>query len=406
VIRALADNYRASLSGLPRSVWLLATVTLVNRSGTMVLPFLALYLTKERGFTATEAGAVLSVYGVGAMGGAYLGGWLCDLLAPRKIMQWSLILTGLGFFMLGAAGGATAITIMVLGLSMVGEAFRPANAAALAESSEPDQRVRAMALSRLAVNLGMTFGPAAGGILAQYSYAWLFLADGGTCLLAAALLGFVFRGAGDGTRARTGGDVEKRMGASPLKDLPYLALLGLMTLLAVVIFQLFSTWPVYLHARYGFSEAGIGFLLAINTVVIVLAQMMVLHAIRGIHPLKAAGLGAFLFSAGFALLPLGSGYAFVAFTVLVWTAGEMLSLPLIEGTAANRAGEGSRGRYMGLFSVSFSAAFILAPLAGTWIYQHRGPETLWWSCGALGLLMWAGFRALSARMEKARPPGS
>lgn len=406
-MRAITKAYRQAFSGLPRQVWLLALVTFINRSGTMVLPFLALYLTQERGFSAAATGRALGIYGVGAVAGAYLGGRLCDRLTPRKVMALSLLGQGAGFLVLGLLRSRPGILAMMFGLSVVGEAFRPATAAALARGSLPGEQARAFALNRLAVNLGLTFGPAAGGFLAGISYLWLFVADGGSCLLAVLFLLAAFRGekplpappAGEAGRAR-----------SPWKDPVFLALLPLMTLLGMVLFQIFSTYPLTLHAQYGFSEARIGLVLAINTLVISLFEMVLVHRLRDREPLRVAGMGCFIFCAGFALLPLGSSFAFVAATVLVWTVGEMLSLPFISGWVGNRAGGENLGGYMGLFTLSFSMALVLGPPAGTWVYQRYGGDALFYGCGVVGLLLWGGFAALSPRsgrapLRSARPAG-
>ncbi len=404
-MRAVAGAYREAFSGLPRPVWLLAGVTFINRSGTMVLPFLSLYLTEKRGFTAAGTGQVLGVYGLGAMAGTALGGWLCDRLAPRKVMALSLLGQGTGFLILGLLRSRMGILGMVLGLSIVGEGFRPAGAAALVRASLPGDQARAFALNRLAINLGMTFGPAAGGFLASLSYLWLFVADGGTCLLAAAFLVSALRGEGPspaGTQAGTGANGHR----SPWKDAGFLAFLPLVTLLGMVVFQLFSTFPLTLHRQYGFPEAWIGLVLAINTLVISLFEMILVHRLRDREPLRIASLGSFLFCAGFALLPLGSSVSFVAATVLVWTAGEMLSLPFISGWVGNRAGEKNIGAYMGLFTLAFSGAFVLGPPAGTWIYERYGPGVLWPACGAVGVLLGAGFALLSPQGGRARTGAS
>ena len=396
MIRAVRDAYREAFSGLPRAVWLLAFVTFVNRSGTMVLPFLALYLAEKKGFSVTGAGAILSLYGIGAMAGAYLGGWLSDMLNPRRVLEWSLALTGVGFLVLGSIDSHAGIAVMVIALSVVGEAFRPATAASLAESVARGESVRALALNRLAVNLGMTFGPAAGGFLAVHDYAWLFIVDGGTCLLAAVFLRVAFRG--ERRAAREADAAVEESARSPWRDGAILALALMTTAFAIAIFQIFGTYPLFLHGIYGFSEPAIGILLSINTIGIVVLQMPVVHATRAHRPLRVAGLGAFLFCAGLALMPLGSSYLFIACTVLVWTAGEMLSLPIIEGFVADRADERNRGRYMAVLSLSFSLAFIVAPVAGTWTYQRVGPDAVWYSCGAVGLLLWAALGALSRRV--------
>jgi predicted MFS family arabinose efflux permease len=393
-VRVVRNAYREAFSGLPRPVWLLAAVTFINRSGTMVLPFLVLYLTEKRGFSAAAAGQALGIYGAGAMAGAYLGGCLCDRLAPRSVIALSLLGQGSGFLILGLLRSRPAILAMMLVLSLVGEAFRPASAAALVRASLPGEQSRAFSLNRLAVNLGMSFGPATGGFLASVSYLWLFVVDGGTCLLAALFLLAAFRGEGLLPEAAEGSGLAP--GRSPWKDTAFLAFLPLMTLLGMVLFQLFSTYPLTLHGEYGFPESWIGLVLAINTLVISLVEMILVHRLRGRDPLRVAAVGSMLFCLGFALLPFGSSFAFVAATVLVWTCGEMLSLPFLSGWVGNRAGEKSVGSYMGLFSVSISIAFVLGPLAGTWIYQRFGGTPLWYGCGVVGLFLGTAFSILSA----------
>lgn len=402
MLRVIAAAYRDAFSGLSRPVWLLSIATLVNRSGTMVLPFLALFLTDERGFTTTQAGQALALYGLGAVAASYIGGRLCDRVDPRRVMKWSLTLTAVCFLIFGSLEGRLAISIMVVVLSFVGEIFRPANLAAMAAASDVGERAQSFALMRLAINLGMTLGPTAGGFLALHSYHWLFLADGATCLLAAGLLHLVFpRGA-----MRTAPEAARPARAavrSPWRDRPLLAILGLMFLLNVVTFQLAGTFPLALRDLYGFSEARIGLALAVNTLIIVLFEMVLVHSMAGRDPLKVSGVGAFLFCAGLALLPLGSGFGFVVFTVVVWTVGEMLVFPIVASAVAERAPEESRGTTMGLLNLSFASAFVVAPLVGTWIYQNLGPERLWYGCGAVGLVVWAGFHAVAVRTTPAAP---
>jgi predicted MFS family arabinose efflux permease len=401
MLRAIARNYRDAFSGLPRPVWLLAAASLVNRSGTMVLPFLALFLTKERGFTTTGAGQVLACYGVGGVAGSYLGGWLCDRLDTRRVMGGSLLATGAGFLLLGQLTARWAIFVTIFFLSLVAESFRPANSAAIAAASPPEARTKAFALYRLAINLGMTLGPAAGGFLAARDYAWLFWADGGTCILAAGLLWVFFR---HDIRAIDADEMRAAVAAerSPWRDRPFMALAFLMFLLAMATFQVVSTFPLTLRDFLRFSEARIGLALAINTLIIVLFEMVLVHRLGARDPLKVVAVGSLLFCAGLGLLPFGTGFAWVAFTVAVWTVGEMLTFPVLSGVAANRAGEANRGRYMGIFTLSFEGAFVIAPLAGTWLYQRLGPRALWSACGLLGCVLLTGFWLLSGVFARER----
>jgi predicted MFS family arabinose efflux permease len=191
VLGQVTSAYREAFRGLPRRVWLLAVVTLVNRSGTMVVPFLSLYLTTQLGYTISQAGRVVALYGIGSVLGSLLGGWLADHIGAVRVVRWSLIGTGAGFLLLSQVHSLWALAATVLSLSVVAEAFRPAMLSSIALAAPPEVRTRSMSLLRLAINLGMSVGPAIGGLLAVKRYLWLFLVDAGTCWAAVAALAAV-----------------------------------------------------------------------------------------------------------------------------------------------------------------------------------------------------------------------
>jgi predicted MFS family arabinose efflux permease len=394
VLRSIIATYRAAFSGLGRPVWLLSVASLINRSGSMVMPFLLLFLVEKRGFTTAEAGQTLALYGLAAMAASYLGGRLCDCFGPVPILKGSLLLTGLCFLALGRMEGRLAISGMVVALSLSGEVFRAANLSALAAASTPGERARSIALMRLAVNAGMAVGPSLGGFLASYDYGWLFVVDGATSILAAGLLQLSFptvQAAPPEPAAPAKAPVR-----SPFRDPPLLAILGLMFLLNTVTFQIASTFPLSLRDLDGFSELWIGLTLAVNTLIIILFEMVLVHSLARRDPLRVAGFGAVLFCGGLALLPLGRGFGYVVFTVAIWTLGEMLVFPLVTSAVADRAPDEARGTVIGLLNLSFASAFVVAPLVGTWVYQHLGPRTLWLGCGVVGLLVGSGFLAAAA----------
>jgi len=279
-------------------------------------------------------------------------------------------------------------------LALVGEGFRPASSAAVAMASPPELRTRAFALNRLAINLGMSLGPSIGGFLAMIDYGWLFVVDGVSSLLAATVLAVALH-----MEERKPGEAAKPVAGSersPWRDGPFLAMMVLFFLLAMITFQIASTFPLTLRDLYGFKEGRIGLVLAVNTVIIVLFEMVLVHRVANRDPLRIVGIGGLVFGLGMALLPFGSGFAFAAFTVVVWTVGEMLAFPMSTGAVANRAGEANMGLYMGLYTLSFEGAWIFSPILGTWVYQEYGPKILWLGCGVVGLILFAGFYGVSS----------
>ena len=403
-MQAITKLYKEAYSGIPRDLWLLAVVALINRSGTMVLPFLSLYLTAERGVSPAEAGQLIAVYGVGAMVGAYLGGWLSDHIGAIRAQQLSLVTSGAGFLVLGAVRERCAIATALFFVSIVVEAFRPAVMASFAERSSDESRAKAFAFLRLAANLGVSIGPAIGGVLALYSYRWLFVADAATCWLAAILLLKL-----PPDHKGTSPESEQTAPRSPWRDLPFLHLLGVIVVSASVLFQIFSTLPLYLREHIGYRENTIGMLLALNALLIVAFEMVLIHSIANRDRLRVVGIGLFLLCAGYGLMPYGTSFAYLAFTVCVWTLGEMLYLPIVNVIVSERAGHGVQGRYMGMLTMAFSLAFIIAPLAGTYTYETFGPRALWQAVGVLGVGLWMSVaplrRSLGGRRQQPAAAG-
>lgn len=388
-MRRLWHFYADGFRGLPRGVWLVSAAALVNRAGTMVFPFLSLYLAERMGLASGQIALVLFAFGLGSVAGSYAGGWLCDRIGAIEVQLLSFVGGGFAFLAVSTLRGVTALAIGAFVLSLVADAFRPAVMTSVAELAPPERRARAMALLRLAVNLGFAAGPALGGLLAARSYGWLFLADALTCWVAALLLWLTMRGALPGQAAIRAAC--RRTGAPFWRDLPFLALLVVALLLSIGIFQVFSTMPVYLHDAYLLDESAIGLVLGFNALLVVLLEMPLVRLVERRDHVRVIGFGSVLFCLGIALLPWGASFAFVLGTVLVWSIGEMLALPLLNTVVAARAadsGEGAIGRYMGAYGMVFSLATMLAPVIGFGIYGRWGGLTLWSAVGLTGLLLW------------------
>lgn len=399
MIRRIAGLYREAFSGLPREIWLLAIILLINRCGTMVLPFLSLYLTGHKGFSIAAAGQVVSLYGIGSILGTYLGGWATDRIGGLRVQLISLILSGAGFIALGYTDGRWPILIAVLLLSIVADAYRPATYAIATTYATTEQLPRSFGLLRLAVNLAMSIGPTVGGFLALYHYGYLFWLDGLTSLAAAALIPFLLPPRHE--IQRRAAIQTAAPGLRPWMDRPYLMFLLLTMAMACAFMQLMSTVPLYLKEVYHLNEAYYGSLLALNTVIIVLFEMLLVKAIENGDRLKIAALGTVLVCAGWGCLALGRSFAWAAVSFLIFTAGEMFSLSMLNAAAGERAPASRRGQYMAAYTMAFSISFVLGPLLGTKVYEAAGPEMLWLAVTLFGLLTAVGYRRLAPQFANA-----
>lgn len=395
--RRLIAKYKEAYAGLPRGVWMLAVVEFVNRAGTMVLFFLTLYTTQHLGFTLPQAGQILAGYGLGSLIGTYVAGQLCDRIGAYHVQRLSLGLSSVLLILLGVPRSFVPLMILAFLLGGAAEALHPANLTAVSQLCSAETRTKGFSLARLAANLGLSIGPLVGGYLALVSYKWLFWVDGLTSLGALALFHTFFAGQAGPASAHLGSAAPAK---SPWTDRVFILIWVLSFLVAIVFSQLFATFPLYIKQVYRLQENAIGQLIAVNTVQIVLIEMLIIHALRRHDPAKVARIGVLALCTGFALMPLGRGFLYGSFTVVVWTFGEILTLPLLVTLVAERAGPAGQGKYQGLLTLAFALSTIVGPLIGSWVYHSAGPTVLWFSCGLLGVVLAGGFTLLIAVREK------
>lgn len=369
------------LAGLRREIWVIFATMLINRLGTMALPFLVLYLTRDLGFSAGKASLAVTVYGGVALVVSPLAGRLCDRIGALRIMKASLLTSGamlLAYPFVRSYPGVLAATAL---WALTNEAFRPANMALLTHLATPEQRKPAFALNRLAVNMGMSVGPAVGGVLAMISFRWLFWVDAFTSILAGLLLIFLTWHRLDASRAVERGPQpepgETALSRSGLTNGRFLFFLLALMPAVLVFFQLNSAFSLFMVRDLKLSESAFGLMFTVNTVLIILIEIPLNTAMARWPHRRALALGTLLTGIGFGALVFASGVWGVAATVVVWTFGEMITFPGSSAAVADMSPPDRRGEYMGLYTMSFGIAFALGPWLGTVVLARFGAHVLW-----------------------------
>lgn len=391
--RLYLDSYR----GLSRPSWMLSAVMLINRIGAMVLPFLGIYMVTELKFTLSQTGVVLSCFGVGAMVGSALGGWLTDRVGHFRVQIASIIFSVPVFFLLPLFKEVWSLAIGVFVLSIITETFRPANSVSISVYAKPENITRSFSLNRMALNLGFSIGPAIGGVLAAISYKLLFYGNGLTALLAGLLFYFYFKNLPVNknrepiNRAK---DVKRiKTGISPWRDKPFLIYSLLCCFYSICFFQFLSTLPLFYRKVHHLSEGNIGLILASNGIVVFLLEMLLVQiAERRMRSSVVITLGVFLSAVSFLvlLIPGGSWVLFLAMFVL--SLSEILAMPFMATVTVKRGSKDRQGAYMGLNALSFSAAHVFSPLIGTFVAEHFGFSALWIGTAVLGVATAFGFK--------------
>lgn len=406
-MKKIASLYKNAYSGLSPDMWWLSLVMLINRSGTMVVPFMTLYLTESLHYSIAQAGMIMAVFGVGAVCGGFLGGKLTDKFGFYNVQLAALICGGILFIALGQAHSFATITACTFILAVLNETFRPANATAIAVYSKEENRTRSYSLNRLSINLGWAAGGALGGFIASKNYHLLFWIDGLTNIGAAILLVLVLspaknKNAPNKNETKT----PKANIKSPYSDKLFMVFIGLTVFFGMTFFQLFATQPIFFKQKLLLTPFFIGVVMAVNGILIALFEMTVIYKLeRHNKNMLYISIGTFLIGFSFIVFNVLPGAEWLALlsTVIV-TIGEMLSMPFMNAFWVGRTTDNNRGLYAGLYTASWSVAQICGPYAGAQIAERYGFEALWWSVGIACTVNAVGFRWLGkqALVEKTK----
>ena len=375
-MKRLLFNYFNTFDGLSREVWWLALITLINRAGTMVIPFLSLYLTQSLDFSLWEVGWIMALFGMGSVVGSWLGGELTDRIGYYKVMAISLLASGISFILLQYITSYVGFCVGVFVLMAIADMFRPAMFVALSSYSKPENRTRSITLIRLAINLGVSAGPALGGlIIFALGYGGLFWIDGLTCFIAGMLLLKIL----NPKKAKVIEQVKVANPAEAYTDKAFMILLAAMTLFGLAFFQLLSTLPIFYKDVHSLSEAEIGLLLGLNGFLVFIFEMPLIKWLESSKNSmsKLILIGVLLTAMSFIVINFIGWIGALIIGMILISFGEMIVFPFSNSLALNRSVKGNQGQYMAYYSISFSIAHIFGHSIGMNLVANLGYKYTW-----------------------------
>lgn len=381
----------------PKLFWYVWWGTLINRIGGFVVPLLSIYLTQQRHLSIRDAGAIVSMFGLGQIGASLIGGVLADRVGRRITMLIGMF--GGAFMMtcLAFAESTQAMALLVGLLALIGEMYRPAVSAFVADVVPAEQRVAAYGMIYWAVNLGFSVATVVGGLLADVDFFLLFLLDAATM----AAYGVVIALKVPETLPRKGArrdrltadevagarslDADPRADRGPLSDPTFLLFVFIAMFFVLLPNQSSVVLTVHMTSQ-GFSGAAYGMVIAFNGVLVVFLQpWLTAHSSRR-DPVHVLALAMLVVGVGMALHGLATSLWMHLGAVLVWTTGEILESPTRSAVVAAMAPPHARGRYQGALVVAWGGGTFLAPRLGSWLWD-LSPAALWWSCAGLGVVV-------------------
>ncbi|MEZ7506551.1 MDR family MFS transporter [Flavobacterium sp. Arc2] len=380
------SRYINNFKGFSREIWILTIITFINRAGTMVLPFLSKYLKEDLQFSYGEVGWIMVAFGMGSMLGSWLGGKLSDKIGFYKVMVFSLFSSGVFFFILQYITTFWGLCLGMFSIMTLADMFRPAMFVSLGAYAKPENRTRSLTLVRLAVNLGFAAGPALGGLIIMgMGYQGLFWVDGSSCIVAILIFAILVKERKKVSQQDPHATILEA--ASVFKDKIFWLFLYVSFVTAMIFFQLFTTLPLYHSEMFGLSEFQTGLLMTLNGLLIFALEMPIVSYFerKKVEKLKVILWGSLLMSLSFYTLLINVWAGILIISMIFISIGEILAFPFSNAFALSRAPKGHEGRYMALYTMSFSLAHIVSSKAGLEIIARLGYQSNWMFMGTLGI---------------------
>ncbi len=362
----------------------------------MSVPFMGLYVTQSLHRSEMDAGLIITLFGVGSILGSATGGKLTDMIGFRPVQILSSIIGGLLFILFSTITHFYTLCILAVIISFFSEAFRPANFTAVAHYAAEGTTTRSYSLNRLAVNMGWSVGISFAGIIASINYSLLFVVEGVVSIIVGLLiLSFLPQVKGFIKKAKeTAGHM---IITKPWEDPFYIKFILLTTVFITCAFLMFRIVPVFFKEEWHIDEFAIGIIIGINGAVIALFEMVMINKIEAKRsPMFFIIAGAVLFSVSYIILsaPVSFHIVMAVITIVVFTLGEMLSLPFINTIVISRSNQHNRGLYAAGYTLSWSCAQVIGPYFGFLIAKNMGYNWLWLGLACMLLLCTWGFNSL------------
>ncbi len=379
-------------------------VAFIDRlGGALLYPFFALYITSKFGVGMTQVGILFATFSVSGFIGTSIGGALADRLGRKVMVIFGLIASSVSAILMGLVNSIEAFFILALLVGLLSNSAGPAHQAMITDLLPENKRAEGFGLFRVIFNLAVVIGPAIGGLLAARSYLLLFVTDAVISLISAGIVYLYIPETKP--EAQPGVQEESLLGTfagygKVLKDSLFMFFIFASILTGLVYMNMNTTLGVYLRDSHFVPESGYGMILSLNAAMVVLFQFPITRRIEDKPPMLIMALGAALYAIGFAMYGFVSAYVMFLVAMVVITIGEMLIAPVAQALTAQFAPEDMRGRYMAVFSISWSVPFAIGPLLAGLVLDNANPDYLWYLAGMIGFFAVLSFLWLHRQIKK------
>jgi MFS family permease len=365
--------------GLPRDIYYLFLVQVINRFGDFVVPFLSLYLTARLELSPETAGLIVTLAVFLQVPGSIVGGKFGDHFGRKSTYMTAQTLAGLAILMCAFTGSKTLIIGLLCLSAFFNAVVKPSLSTLAFDLLPPEERKRGGSLIYLGINAGVALGPMVAGFLFNHNLLLFFGGDALTSLIVVAIVSVYVKEvkqADDGARRASLPKI--RVGEELRKNPGIIMFFLLMPLFGFVYEQAVFSLPLTVKAL--FPEEGpvyFGYIMSINAVAVLALTSWLTERTRHIPLLANIAAAGFFYAVGFGMVGFIHSFAMFAVSTIIWTIGEILTATNMNVYVVNNSPEATRARYNAILIMMLLIGKTMAPLCMGRFIQSCGIQAAW-----------------------------
>jgi MFS family permease len=400
----ITNRLNALYNEYPRQYWLMITgIVLATAGGSMIWPFLLIYASGKLALPLSTIATLISINAGTGLLSSLIAGSLADKIGRKVVMNFSLTMTGLAYFLLMRAETYPHFVGLMILIGLSNPLYQIGADAMLADMIPSEKRTDAYAINRIANNAAFALGPAIGGFLATRSYNLAFYCAAIGFISYSVLLFFLARETLNKPTVNASIPASGANGYGLVfQDRSYVVFVALVSLGLIGSTMLWILMPVYAKTNYGIPEAIYGWIPTTNALMCVFVQYSVTSITRRQRALPVIGMGMLIYSLGVGSVALMSGFWGFWLSMVILTFGELTLVPTASKYVADLAPAELRGRYMSVYWLGWGLARTLSPIIGGFLNDNIAPRAIWVGGLLIGLTSTLGIFLLSRASSSQR----
>ena len=399
----LIKKFKSQVFAYPKTFRILVASTFIDRlGGSLIFPFLALYVTQKFNVGLTQVGLIFGMWSISSLVGSMIGGALADRFGRKVVIVFGLLSSAFTGILMGLVTDLREFYILALVSGIFSDIGHPAQQAMVADLLEGDQRAEGFGVIRVVQNLATTIGPAIGGILAGYSYLLLFIIDA----IASTITALIVLSAIPETKPMEIEGVKKESMMKTIigyrevaKDRLFVAFIFVTIIIVSVYSQMYSSLSVFLYQVHAVPVRVFGYMMSMNAGMVVIFQFWITKRLKKFQPMLMMVLASALYGIGFVMYGFVNAYTLFFAAMAIITVGEMIHIPVAQTLAAFFAPEAMRGRYMAAYGLGWAIPNSVAPLLAGLVMDNYEPFWVWYIAGILAVIAVICFGYLHYRVK-------